>query len=244
MLIVVLICIAISVATFVLLFVLEIAPGRQPSSSRSGSPSCRTPAGTRPRSCSGAGGRRGPSGSRRVARRPSARRCRSAAATPRRVRLRLIRAGYPERRRGADVPGLAGRLPAASALLFGVAVLLPLLGHSAAATTWSCRSTSASMGYVLPSVMVGRQRQAAAEGNAEGAAGCARHAGGQRRGGPGPEPGPGPGVRGDRPDQPGAERAAGAGEPGDPGRHRARGGAPQPGDAHRARRHQLAGRPC
>ena len=71
------------------------------------------------------------------------------------VRQRLIQAGYPERCRGADVSRSPGR-PAGRSWAMGAALLLPSLGVSAVKTLLMSMYFGA-MGYLLPSIIVGRR---------------------------------------------------------------------------------------
>ena len=201
-----------------LLFVAGDRPRPQSRWSPSGWTSCRTPGGDSPAILQ----RRRRAGADREAQaascRRSARRFRSGAEHRARSACGSSRRAIPN---ASAVPMYLGSrvAPPGRARHRRADLLLPILGMSPLITL-IMTIYFAGLGYVLPSMIVGQADQAAPEGNAEGAAGRAGHAGGQRRGGPGPQPGAGPGVRGDRPDQPGAERAAGAGEPGDPRRHR------------------------
>jgi tight adherence protein C len=147
----VLICVAVS-AAFVLLFLIEVAPGRNPLMAQRlaemQSANRDTPAALQRR--------------RRQARTERLKgvlqafgeavqeRSKNTSA----VRLRLIQAGYPN---AAAVPIYMGTRVAVPALLgMGTAVLLPTLGYSAAATL-IMTMYFALMGYVLPSMLVGRR---------------------------------------------------------------------------------------
>ena len=147
----VLICVAVS-AAFVLLFLIEVAPGRNPLVAQRlaemQSANRDTPAALQRR--------------RRQARTERLKgvlqafgeavqeRSKNTSA----VRLRLIQAGYPN---AAAVPMYLGARVAVPALMgMGAAVLLPTLGYSAAKTL-IITIYFASMGYVLPSVIVGRR---------------------------------------------------------------------------------------
>ena len=151
MLAVVLICVAVS-AAFVLLFLLEVAPGRNPlvaerlaeleNSGRD------TPAILQQR--------------RRQARTDrlkgvlqafgEAVQERSSSSSA--LRQRLIRAGYPN---AAAVPMFMGtRLALPAGLFIGAGVLLPTLGYSAAVTLIMAIYFGV-MGYVLPGLLVGRR---------------------------------------------------------------------------------------
>ena len=237
----VLICIGVS-AAFMFLFVLEVAPGRN----RAGRPAAGRARRRRTRHARSILQRRA-ARSRPRSSRPSCRRFGEAiqerSGTLERDPPAAHPGGLSQRVRRAAVSGFPGRSSRprwASASL----LLLPSLGMSPPSRL-IMDDLFRGDGVRASLVIVGmRGSEAPAEGNAEGAAGRAGHAGRQRRGGAGPQPGAGPGSRRDLPAQPGAERAAGAGEPGDPRRHRARGGPAQPGRAHRARRTSARSSAC
>ena len=150
MLALVLICVAVS-AAFVLLFLLEIAPGRNPLVAQ------------RLAEMQGAG-RDTPAILQRRRRQARNERLKGVlqafgeavqerSSNTSAVRLRLIQAGYPS---AAAVPMYLGSrvlLPAGLGML--AAIAMPTLGYSAAATLIMAMYF-AVMGYVLPSVLVGR----------------------------------------------------------------------------------------
>jgi tight adherence protein C len=151
MLIVVVICVAVS-AAFVLLFVLEIAPGRNPMVTQRLSELQST-------------GRDTPVVLQRRRRLAQAERLkgvvqafgeavqeRSANVTA--VRQRLIRAGYPNASAVPMYMGLRVLLPAG--LAFGAMLLFQAAGRSPASTL-IMTIYFGLMGYVLPSFMVGRK---------------------------------------------------------------------------------------
>ena len=151
MLAIVLICVGVS-AAFVLLFLLEIAPGRNPlvaqrlaEMQQSGRD---TPAILQQR--------------RRQARTERLKGVLQAfgeavqerSSNTSAVRLRMIQAGYPG---AAAVPMYLGSRVALPALMaMGAAVAMPTLGYSAAASL-IMSIYFGLMGYVLPSVIVGRR---------------------------------------------------------------------------------------
>ncbi len=151
MLIAALICIAISVAT-ILLFVLEVAPGRNELVAQRLAELQNTARDT-------------PKILQQRKRQARTDRLKAVVAAfgeavqdrstnLSAVRLRLIRAGYPN---ASAVPMYLGlRLIVPAALVFGVLILLPLLGQSALATTFMA-AYFGIMGYVLPSLLVGRK---------------------------------------------------------------------------------------
>jgi len=148
---VVLICVAVS-AAFVLLFLLEIAPGRNPLVAQ------------RLAELKGAG-RDTPAilqQRRRQARTDRLKGVLQAfgeavqerSSSTSALRQRLIRAGYPN---AAAVPMFMGaRLALPAGLFIGAGALLPTLGYSAA-TTLIMAAYFAVMGYVLPGLVVGRR---------------------------------------------------------------------------------------
>ena len=151
MLIAALICIAISVAT-ILLFVLEVAPGRNELVAQRLAELQNTARDT-------------PKILQQRKRQARTDRLKAVVAAfgeavqdrstnLSAVRLRLIRAGYPN---ASAVPMYLGlRLIVPAALVFGVLILLPLLGQSALATTFMA-AYFGIMGYVSPSLLVGRK---------------------------------------------------------------------------------------
>jgi len=151
MLAVILICVAVSAAG-VLLFALEIAPGRNPLVAQ------------RLSELQGAG-RDTPSILQRRRRQERTDRLKGVlqafgeavqerSANNSQVRLRLIRAGYPN---ASAVPMYLGaRVALPAALAIGTMILLPVLGKSPLVTLIMTIYFGA-MGYVLPSMIVGRR---------------------------------------------------------------------------------------
>ena len=151
MLIIVLICVAVS-AAFVLLFLLEIAPGRNPLVAQ------------RLAEMQGAG-RDTPAILQRRRRQARNERLKGVlqafgeavqerSSNTSAVRLRLIQAGHPG---AAAVPMYLGsRVALPAALGMGAAILMPTLGYSAPATLIMAMYF-AIMGYILPSFMVGQR---------------------------------------------------------------------------------------
>jgi tight adherence protein C len=151
MLAIVLICVAVS-AAFVLLFLIEIAPGRNPLMAQRLSElqaaQHDTPATLERRRRQVMGERL--KGVLQAFGEAVQERNRNNSA----VRLRLIQAGYPN---AAAVPMYLGLRVAVPALMgMGAALLLPAMGYSAAKTLIMSIYFGA-MGYVLPSWMVGRR---------------------------------------------------------------------------------------
>jgi tight adherence protein C len=151
MLAIVLICVAVS-AAFVLLFLIEIAPGRNPLMAQRLSElqaaQHDTPATLERRRRQVMGERL--KGVLQAFGEAVQERNRNNSA----VRLRLIQAGYPN---AAAVPMYLGLRVAVPALMgMGAALLLPAMGYSAAKTLIMAVYFGA-MGYVLPSWMVGRR---------------------------------------------------------------------------------------
>jgi tight adherence protein C len=151
MLAIVLICVAVS-AAFVLLFLIEIAPGRNPLMAQRLSElqaaQHDTPATLERRRRQVMGERL--KGVLQAFGEAVQERNRNNSA----VRLRLIQAGYPN---AAAVPMYLGLRVAVPALMgMGAALLLPAMGYSAAKTLIMAIYFGA-MGYVLPSWMVGRR---------------------------------------------------------------------------------------
>ncbi len=151
MLIIVLICVGVSVAT-VLLFVLEMAPGRNELVAQ------------RLQELQTAG-RDTPQILQRRKRQAQTERLKSIVAAfgeavqerssnLSAVRLRLIRAGYPNASAVPFYLGLRVLLPAV--LAFGALILLPTVGKTALVTTLMV-VYNAAMGYVMPSILVGRK---------------------------------------------------------------------------------------
>jgi tight adherence protein C len=151
MLALVLICVAVS-AAFVLLFLLEIAPGRNPLMAE------------RLAELQGAG-RDTPAVLQRRRRQARTDRLKGVlqafgeaveerSSNTSALRQRLIRAGYPH---AAAVPMFMGaRLALPAGLFIGAGALLPTLGYSAAVTLIMA-IYFAVMGYVLPGLVVGRR---------------------------------------------------------------------------------------
>ena len=151
MLIAALICIAISVAT-ILLFVLEIAPGRNELVAQ------------RLAELQDAG-RDTPAVLQRRRRQAQTERLKAVVAAFGEavqersgnlgaVRLRLIRAGHPG---AAAVPlYLGSRILLPAGLVLGALTLLPLMGQSALTTTLMT-AYFGTMGYILPSFIIGRK---------------------------------------------------------------------------------------
>jgi tight adherence protein C len=151
MLAIVLICVAAS-AAFVLLFVMEVAPGRNPLVAQRlaemEAANTDTPAALQRRQRQARGERL--KGVLQAFGEAVQERNRDNFA----VRLRLIQAGYAN---AAAVPmylGLRVMVPAVMGM--GAAMVLPTLGYSAAKTLIMSIYFGA-MGYVLPSMMVGRR---------------------------------------------------------------------------------------
>ena len=108
---------------------------------------------------------------------------RAAARTPARSASSCIQAGYrrsPARCRSTGRPACI--LPAA--LGGGALLLLPLLGVSRRLRSLMAVVWLGGLGWVGPTFYRPEPAQGAPEGDAEGHAGHARHAGGLRRGGP------------------------------------------------------------
>lgn len=151
MLLFVLVCVAVS-AAFVLLFLLEIAPSRNPLVAQ------------RLAEMQGAG-RDTPAILQRRNRQARTERLKGVlqafgeavqerSSNTSAVRLRLIQAGYPG---AAAVPMYMGaRIAAPAGLAMAGAVIMPTLGYSAAATLIMVIYLAVT-GYVLPSVAVGRR---------------------------------------------------------------------------------------
>jgi tight adherence protein C len=151
MLAIVLICVAVS-AAFVLLFLVEVAPGRNPIMAQRLAEMHATERDT-------------PDTLQRRRRQLSGERLKGVlqafgeAVQERNkntsaVRQRLIQAGYPN---AAAVPMYLGLRVAVPALMgMGAALLLPTLGFSAVKTLLMSMYFG-SMGYLLPSIMVGRR---------------------------------------------------------------------------------------
>lgn len=151
MLIAVLICVAVS-AAFILLFILEIAPGRNPLVSQRlselQSSGRDTPAVLQRRRRLAQGERL--TGVLQAFGEMVQERSGNTAA----VRLRMIQAGYPN---ASAVPiYLALRILAPASLAFGASLLFPTLGYGPALTIILTIYFGA-MGYVAPSVVVGRK---------------------------------------------------------------------------------------
>jgi tight adherence protein C len=150
MLVLVLICVAVS-AAFVLLFLLEIAPGRNPLVAQ------------RLAEMQGAG-RDTPAILQRRRRQARTERLKGVlqafgeavqerSSNTSAVRLRLIQAGYPS---AAAVPMYLGaRVALPAGMGMGAAIVMPTLGYSALATLIMATYFGVT-GYILPSVMVGR----------------------------------------------------------------------------------------
>jgi tight adherence protein C len=147
----VLICVAVS-AAFVLLFLLEIAPGRNPLVAERLAELENT-------------GRDTPAVLQRRRRQARTDRLKGVlqafgeavqerSSSTSALRQRLIRAGYPN---AAAVPMFMGsRLALPAGLFIGAGALLPTLGYSAAVTLIMAVYFGA-MGYVLPGLVVGRR---------------------------------------------------------------------------------------
>ena len=151
MLVFVLICVAAS-AAFVLLFLIEVAPGRNPLMAQRLSElqaaQHDTPATLERRRRQEVGERL--KGVLQAFGEAVEERSRNNSA----VRLRLIQAGYPN---AAAVPMYLGLRVAVPALMgMGAAIVLPTLGYSAPKTL-IMSIYFGIMGYVLPSWMVGRR---------------------------------------------------------------------------------------
>jgi tight adherence protein C len=151
MLAIVLICVAVS-AAFVLLFLVEVAPGRNPIMAQRLAEMQATERDTpdtlqrRRRQLSGERLK----GVLQAFGETVQERNKNTAA----VRQRLIQAGYPN---AAAVPMYLGLRVAVPALMgMGAALLLPTLGFSAIKTLLMSMYFG-SMGYLLPSIMVGRR---------------------------------------------------------------------------------------
>jgi tight adherence protein C len=151
MLAIVLICVAVS-AAFVLLFLVEVAPGRNPIMAQRLAEMQATERDTpdtlqrRRRQLSGERLK----GVLQAFGETVQERNKNTAA----VRQRLIQAGYPN---AAAVPMYLGLRVAVPALMgMGAALLLPTLGFSAVKTLLMSMYFG-SMGYLLPSIMVGRR---------------------------------------------------------------------------------------
>ncbi len=151
MLAIVLICVAVS-AAFVLLFLVEVAPGRNPLMAQRLAEMQATDRDTpdtlqrRRRQLSGERLK----GVLQAFGETVQERNKNTAA----VRQRLIQAGYPN---AAAVPMYLGLRVAVPALMgMGAALLLPSLGFSAVKTLLMSMYFG-SMGYLLPSIMVGRR---------------------------------------------------------------------------------------
>jgi tight adherence protein C len=151
MLAIVLICVAVS-AAFVLLFLVEVAPGRNPLMAQRLAEMQATERDTpdtlqrRRRQLSGERLK----GVLQAFGETVQERNKNTAA----VRQRLIQAGYPN---AAAVPMYLGLRVAVPALMgMGAALLLPTLGFSAVKTLLMSMYFG-SMGYLLPSIMVGRR---------------------------------------------------------------------------------------
>jgi tight adherence protein C len=147
----ILICVAVS-AAFILLFALEVAPGRNPLVAQ------------RLTELQGTG-RDSPSVLQRRRRQARTDRLRGVlqafgeavqerSANNTQVRLRLIQAGYPN---ASAVPMYLGsRLALPAVLAIGTMILMPVLGKSPLVTLIMTIYFGA-MGYVLPSMIVGRR---------------------------------------------------------------------------------------
>jgi tight adherence protein C len=147
----VLICVAAS-AAFVLLFVLELAPGRNPLVAQRLDELARA-------------GQDTPEILQRRRRQAQTDRLKGVlqafgeaiqerSSNTSALRLRMIQAGYPN---AAAVPLFLGaRIAIPAALVIGVSILLPMLGSGAPATLMMVIYFGA-MGYVFPGVMVGRR---------------------------------------------------------------------------------------
>jgi tight adherence protein C len=151
MLVFVLICVAAS-AAFVLLFLIEVAPGRNPLMAQRLSElqaaQHDTPATLERRRRQEVGERL--KGVLQAFGEAVEERSKNSSA----VRLRLIQAGYPN---AAAVPMYLGLRVAVPALMgMGAAIVLPTLGYSAPKTLIMSIYFGV-MGYVLPSWMVGRR---------------------------------------------------------------------------------------
>jgi tight adherence protein C len=151
MLVFVLICVAAS-AAFVLLFLIEVAPGRNPLMAQRLSElqaaQHDTPATLERRRRQEVGERL--KGVLQAFGEAVEERSKNSSA----VRLRLIQAGYPN---AAAVPMYLGLRVAVPALMgMGAALLLPAMGYSAPKTL-IMSIYFGIMGYVLPSMMVGRR---------------------------------------------------------------------------------------
>ena len=151
MLTLVLICVAAS-AAFVLLFLLEIAPGRNPLVAQRLDELQQA-------------GRDTPEVLRRRQRQARTDRLKGVlqafgeaiqerSSNTSALRLRMIQAGYPN---AAAVPlYLGSRIALPALLVIGTSILMPMLGKGAPATLIMVIYFGA-MGYVLPSVIVGRR---------------------------------------------------------------------------------------
>ncbi|HEY9506347.1 MAG TPA: type II secretion system F family protein [Gemmatimonadales bacterium] len=151
MLAIVLICVAAS-AAFVLLFIMEVAPGRNPLMaqrlSEMQAADQDAPATLERRRRQARGERL--KGVLQAFGEAVQERSQNTSA----VRLRLVQAGYPN---AAAVPMYLGLRVAVPALMgMGTALLLPTLGYSAPKTL-IMSIYFGIMGYVLPSMMVGRR---------------------------------------------------------------------------------------
>jgi len=147
----ILICVAVS-AAFILLFALEFAPGRNPLVAQ------------RLSELQGAG-RDTPAVLQRRRRQARTDRLKGIlqafgeavqerSANHAQVRIRLIQAGYPN---ASAVPMYLGsRLALPAVLAIGTMILMPMLGKSSLATLLMT-IYFAAMGYVLPSMIVGRR---------------------------------------------------------------------------------------
>jgi tight adherence protein C len=151
MLVIVLICVAAS-AAFVLLFLIEVAPGRNPLVAQRlaemQATNRDTPAILQRRRRQARGERL--KGVLQAFGEAVQERSKNTSA----VRLRMIQAGYPN---AAAVPIYLGLRVAVPALMgMGAALLLPTLGYSALKTL-IMSIYFGTMGYVLPSMIVGRR---------------------------------------------------------------------------------------
>lgn len=151
MLALVLICVAAS-AAFVLLFLLELAPGRNPLVAQRLDELAQA-------------GRDSPEILQRRRRQAQTDRLKGVlqafgeaiqerSTNTSALRLRMIQAGYPN---ASAVPMYMGaRLALPAILVIGVSILMPMLGSGAPATLMMVIYFGA-MGYVLPSIVVGRR---------------------------------------------------------------------------------------